>query len=135
MKLLKNIILSLLSCTVLTCCEEFKHVNKLINISNKSNRDIVVIGSINYPDTLFPLKHGDLGCYIPTGKTGSLDSDEFSRNDIFKNTKFQIFFVTYTIKYTTPADTIRKYKMYEKRLEFTKSELEERSWHIMYGGK
>lgn len=135
MKLLRNIRTSFFSILLFTC-EDLGFNYNLIKISNESDKNIMVVGSIDYPSTLYPLNNDIyLSSRVLKGETNYFGSDYFSRNDIFRNPKFQIFIVDLSIYNKTPSDTIRKYNMYEERLEFTKQELEQMKWHVTYKGK
>ncbi len=135
MKLFKKIRTSFFS-FLLFACEDLGYNYNLITVSNESDKDIMVMGSTNYPDTLYPLNNDNYLCSrILKGETNYFGSDSYSRKDIFKNPKFQIFIVDLSIYDKTPSDTIRKYNMYEERIEFTKTELEQMKWHVTYKGK
>lgn len=116
---------------ITSCREVFPRKN--FSFKNNSNKTIYYGESYSFPDTSLTkienLSIKKLAYRIPPGETESIPLSVFHYN-----TTIQEFIIDSNIIDTTPWDTIVKYNMILKRIQFTEREVEQKEWEIIYDG-
>ena len=130
--ILKTTISLIIVLSMISSCREVIP-RKNFSFKNNSSKTIYYGESYSFPDTSLTkienLSIKNLAYRIPPGEIESIPLSVFHYN-----TTIQEFIIDSNILDTTPWDTIVKYNMVLKRIQFTESEVEQKDWEIIYNG-
>ena len=130
--ILKTTITLIIVLNIITSCREVIP-RKNFSFKNNSSKAIYYGESYSFPDTslteVVNLSIKNLAYRVPPGEIESITLGIFHYN-----TTIQEFIIDADIMENTPWDTIVKYNMVLKRIQFTESEVEQKDWEIIYNG-